>query len=286
MPFTHPGPPGPAGNAWRSATPRRHARGDHVAKSILLFVTNRLSISIASTCPILPMRPLAPHAGGQPLASCAAPQHCCCSFSTRSGRQERLWAIRRRWIDCRCPQELRTGLRRLLTRWSRGQVLFAGSTTQMRAGGTASRWMCPGPLWTAPCHGGETHGWALAAQPQPAPSPAAPAAPAAPQVPSGATPPQGSAEVRRRPPGRAPAGKVWLDGAFVDRPTAKRARSPTTEITLKVRPMGKAPKGKTWDGVAGCWKDTGNTGCFKRKALAPTVDPNSLPKPRQRPRRR
>ena len=126
----------------------------------------------------------------------------------------------------------------------------------------------------------------LAAQPQPAPSPAAPAAPAAPQGPSGATPPQGSAEVRRRPPGRAPAGKVWLDGAFVDRPTAKRARSPTTEITLKVRPMGKAPKGKTWDGVAGCWKDTGNTGCFKRKALAPTVDPNSLPKPRQRPRRR
>ena len=109
----------------------------------------------------------------------------------------------------------------------------------------------------------------LAARPPPPPPAASPATASPPPDVNGAPPAPAGSGTRKRPAGAAPSGKVWLGGRWVDARRAKKARTPTTEGTLKPRPEGKAPAGKKWDGVAGVWVALGGRFC---KHASPPVD--------------
>lgn len=56
----------------------------------------------------------------------------------------------------------------------------------------------------------------------------------------------------KRPRGRTPNGKIWVDGyGYVNDPEYQEK----SQAQEKKRPRGRAPKGKVWDNKLGDWAD-------------------------------
>mgnify|MGYP006178409711 CR=1 FL=1 len=97
--------------------------------------------------------------------------------------------------------------------------------------------------------------------------------------------PQSAAVVRKRLCGRAPEGRIWHEGQWVDPRRVKGRATPVTDLTLKSRPRGQAPAGMKWDGQKGDWLSS-RKGFHKRKASnPPPASENASPQVRRQRQR-
>ena len=123
----------------------------------------------------------------------------------------------------------------------------------------------------------------LAAKGPPPPPAASPAV----SMDTGPAPqPHAAVAARKRPCGRAPEGKVWHDGQWIDHRCVRGRATPVTDLALKARPRGQPPPGMKWDGQEGAWVSSRKGFCKRKASSPPPASENASPQVRrQRPRR-